>query len=82
MGIILSVEGPTHVPHNGLISPVHVWAIPQRVAGRLVLAPVLLFLLVKVEFIETEYSTTRKSSPPAPVGSLYYRGPEGSPVAE
>ena len=32
MGIILSVEGPTHVPHNGLISPVHVWAIPQRIA--------------------------------------------------
>ena len=33
------------------------------------------FLLVKVGFIETVNSTTRNSSPPAPDGSLYYRGP-------
>ena len=39
-------------------------------------------LLVKVEFIETVYSTTRNSSPLGSVGSLYHRGPEGGPVAE
>ena len=35
MGLILTAteEGHTHVPHNGLISPVHVWAIPQRIAA-------------------------------------------------